>query len=94
MIKCPCNNCDRRTIEPNCHDPARCKAWKTYCEAKERERKARQEAALIEGGNNLRQVKSRTRLGWAYELGDVRGRQRAERKKQRIPGGESAHVQR
>ena len=94
MIPCPCNGCKKRTIEPNCHNPARCKEWEGYCDANALERKARQEAEMLNRGNNLKQVKSKTCLGWAYELGDVRGRQRAESKKTRIPGGESAYVQR
>lgn len=93
MTACPCMGCEKRTIEPNCHEPARCEAWKAYCEAKENERRARQEAALLDGANNLRMVKSKTKLGWTYVLGDKGGRRHSESKKRRMPGG-SAHVQR
>ena len=87
MIDSPCNGCDRRTTDPNCHDPARCEKWKTYREKKDAEQAAKQEAYMIDRANNLRAVKSKTNLGWAYVFGDAAGRRRAENKKRRLPGG-------
>ncbi len=94
MNPCPCNGCKKRTIEPNCHNPARCKEWKDYCEANALERKARQEEAMLRGSGVVKMVKSKTKLGWTYAIGDTHGIKHAESKKTRIPGGENAHVQR
>lgn len=93
MITCPCRECKKRTAEPNCHHPARCDAWAAYCEAKEREQAAREEAKLLDGANNLKAVKANTWHGWMFVVGDRGGRRYGERKKRRVPGG-NTHVQR
>ena len=87
MSVCPCRGCKERTVEPNCHDEARCEKWAGYCAQKRREQEARAEDALINKRNNLTAVKTKSYKGWAYVQGDVGGIEYAKHKKRYLPAG-------
>lgn len=84
-MKCPCHECKRRTIEPNCHDAARCEAWAAYEAQQRRARLARQEECLVSKHNNVTVVKTNTFKGWTYVQGDTGGIAYGRRKKQYLP---------
>ena len=87
MIPCPCRGCQDRTLDPNCHDAARCEKWAAFEEKKRQEREARKERAMLDNRNNLNMVKSKNNKGWTYVQGDVGGIEYARHKKQYLPAG-------
>lgn len=80
----PCYKCDKRTTEPNCHDEARCAAWREFRQRIGKAAAAREEAKLLEAANNLKAIKASGYKGIRYEKGDARGIWRAEKKKKYI----------